>query len=359
MTGMPQFLEETMKRERPKRFKDQELYRAMDSADDNDMTEAEKTKTEKTLSKFKINDPLEDTRYNGVFIYGKEQRIKVDPIRYNEKVGLGEKQKEVMAKRKTHYFIPCQKKYLDYNCNIFKTEIADIKSKWINEHKPIVDAAIANITSKKYTPDDDYKLMCGISSPGAANARAQWATAMAAHEAEYKRFGLKTSMYAQFFHLMVSRIEAITIYVLTKNEYARDKFSRNALYTFKNNTKGMIAKLDGFKEYDEMYCIWNFIKHNSLSTFKALNDNYPEVIINKGTYQQGDLAIYFVDLNESLILNLLEGVGRFFDAYCKLVFNEDIESAYWNYDQYFIDQVNNEIENFTNPLGLDIFDDID
>ncbi|MBQ7671165.1 MAG: hypothetical protein IJS45_10675, partial [Clostridia bacterium] len=74
---------------------------------------------------------------------------------------------------------------------------------------------------------------------------------------------------------------------------------------------------------------------------------------------QGDLAIYFVDLNEQLILSLLDGIALFFDEYCKLIFNEDIESANWNYDKYFLDRVNDEIENFTNPLGLDMFDDID
>ena len=49
----------------------------------------------------------------------------------------------------------------------------------------------------------------------------------------------------------------------------------------------------------------------------------------------------------------------FFDEYCKLVFNEDTESANWNYDQYFLDRVNDEIESCTNPLGMDMFDDID
>ena len=207
------------------RFKDKDLYQAMDRIFDNDLTDSEKAKAEDIISKLGIDNPYEDTRYYGVFIYGKDKRIKVDPIRYDKKIGLSDEQKKVMALRKTHYFFPVHRKHMDYNCNIFKREIADIKNKWINEHKPIVDAAIAKITSKTYTPGDDYKLMCGISGPGAANARAQWATMMSEREAEYKRFGLKTSMYAQFFHLMVSRIEAITVYVLIQNGFDKDKFS--------------------------------------------------------------------------------------------------------------------------------------
>lgn len=357
--GMPQFLEKGMKRERTKRFMNQELYRTMDDYYVTDAPEEEKIKREAVLTKYGISDPYSDTRFYGVFIYGKNRRIKIDPIHYDKIIGLGAQQKEVMANRKAHYFYPTKRNYSDYNCNIFRSEIAEIKSKWKNEHKPIVDAAIAKIKSKKYTPGDDYKLMCGISGPGAANARAQWATMMAEHEAEHKRFGLKTSMYAQFFHLMVSRIEAITVYVLTKNGFEKDKFSRNALYTFKGYTQSKIESLDGFKDYDKTYCIWNFIKHNSLSTYNKLNEKYPDSIINKATYKQGDLAIYFVDLNEQFILSLLDGISLFFDEYCKLVFNEDTESANWNYDRYFLDQVNDEIENITNPLGLDMFDDLD
>lgn len=357
--GMPQFLEKGMKRERTKRFMNQELYRAMDNYYVNDTSEDEIAKKNAILAKYGISDPYSDTRFYGVFIFGKARRIKIDPIRYDKRIGLGEQQKEIMAKRKTHYFYPTKRNYSDYNCNIFRSEIAEIKSKWKNEHKPIVDAAIAKIKSKKYSPGDDYKLMCGISGPAAANARAQWATIMSEREAEHKRFGLKTSMYAQFFHLMVSRIEAITVYVLTQNGYEKDRFDRNALYTFKGNTQESISKLAGFKDYDKMYCIWNFIKHNSLSTYSTLYSNYPEVLKNKAQYAQGDLAIYFVDLNEQLILSLWDGIALFFDEYCKLIFNEDTESANWNYDQYFLDRVNDKIENFTNPLGLDMFDDID
>lgn len=356
---MPQFLGEGMKKERGQRFANQKLYRAMDCWFDFYVSEEEKADANKVLAKYKVNDPIEDTRYYGLFISGKDKSIKIDPIRYDKKVGLGDQQKAVIAKRETHYFCPAKRNYSDYNCNIFRDEIADIRKKWLNEHKPIVDKAIDQIKAKEYTPGDDYKLMCGISGPGAANARAQWATMMAKQEAEYKRFGLKTSMYAQFFHLMASRIEAITVSVLTKNGFKEDTFCRNSLYTFKNKTKEDISKLNGFQEYDETYCIWNFIKHNSLSTYNTLKENYPEAIGNLAEYHQGDLAIYYVALDEELIRKLLDGVGRFFDAYCEYVFNEDVESAFWNHDQYFLKQVEDTIESFTNPLGLDVFDDMD
>jgi len=107
--GMPQFLEKGMKRERTKRFMNQELYRAMDDYYVNDASEDEIAKKNAILAKYGISDPYSDTRFYGVFIFGKDRRIKIDPIRYDKRIGLGEQQKEIMDKRKTHYFYPSKK----------------------------------------------------------------------------------------------------------------------------------------------------------------------------------------------------------------------------------------------------------
>lgn len=37
-------------------------------------------------------------------------------------------------------------------------------------------------------------------------------------------------MYAQFVHYMASRIEAVTIKILTKNNAVKDRFDRNIFY---------------------------------------------------------------------------------------------------------------------------------
>ena len=357
---VPQFLEDAMKKERVQRFANQKIYRAMESWYDRNGSDEEKAEAEKVLARHGINNPvIEDTRYYGLFIYGKNKRVKIDPIRFDKRVGLTDQQKEVISKRTSHYFYPTKVKYLDYNCNYFKEVIKNLREEWIKEHKPIVDNAIAQIETKEISPGNDYKLMCGISSVGAANARAQMANVMANLEAERKRFGLKTSMYAQFFHLMTSRIEAATVAVLNRNGFKKDRFGRNDLYTFKGKEEEEITKLNGYIEYDKLYCIWNFIKHNSLLAYNRLNDKYPALIVNHNKYQQGSLAIYYVDINEELILNILDGVGRFFDSYCQFVFNEDTKSAWWNYEQYFIKKVDDTIEDYRNPLEWDIFDDID
>ena len=72
--------------------------------------------------KLEENAQCEDTRYYGVFLYGnkKQRRVKIDPIRYQKKVGkFNPAQLSIINSRHSHYFYPAKVEYLDYNINIF------------------------------------------------------------------------------------------------------------------------------------------------------------------------------------------------------------------------------------------------
>ena len=69
-------------------------------------------------------------------------------------------------------------------------------------------------------------------------------------------------------------------------------------------------------------------------------------------YKQGDLAVCSVHFSDEMIVSLMDGVSTFFKEYCELVFHENYEEAQWNYSHYFLNIVHDEIELFTNPLGL-------
>ena len=99
------------------------------------------------------------------------------------------------------------------------------------------------------------------------------------------------------------------------------------------------------------YCIWHFIKHNSFSTYEKLKEKYPETL-HKAEYQQGNLAIHYLNVSDELISELMNGCTEFFKEYCQLVFEENYAEAQWNYGQYFLSQVSDTIEGFVNPLGL-------
>ena len=48
----------------------------------------------------------------------------------------------------------------------------------------------------------------------------------------------------------------------------------------------------------------------------------------------------------------LDNMYKFFEEVCILGFYEDTKNASWDYANYFIEQVDLEIETVTNPLGL-------
>jgi hypothetical protein len=306
-----------------------------------------------------------DTRYYGLF-FGKnkngQQVVKIDPKRF-QKISyesLSEEQLKVINSRRTHYFYPAKYYYDDYNCNIFMEEICQLKKYWNKQFCPMIKSELEKMEKPKELPPGDYdNYTSGISSSGSAVAWAIFNNYRNECEYKYNRSSLALDMYAQFVHVMASRIEATIVKVLSKNNAMGDKFDRNVLYATAVGKDKKVQELEHFNYYDQLCCIWNFVKHNSQSTYNTLVERYPEIVESEEGYEQGNNAIYYVKFSEELIENLLDGCGEFLKEYCKLVFKEDYQKAQWNYAWYFIKRVNDEIEDIENPLGLQWWDSID
>lgn len=333
-----------MKRERKCRNSNLELYKKLDEA-----------------------HSFEDTRYWGLFKFGKRIKrsygeVKIDPKRFQKATYnyLTEDQLKVINARRTHYFFPKKFYYNDYNCNVFIEEINEIKAYWNDQFLPLINEAIEKVNKpEEVCPGDYYNLQCGISGTGAAQAWANWTNMIQSNEYREKCMVVLFSLYSEFFHFMASRIEAVLVKVLNNNNALEDRFDRNIFYATAIGKDKKIQELEHFSSFDKLYCIWNFIKHNSASTYKTLNDRYPETIYQEEKYEQGELALYFIQFSEQLIKDLIEGCGEFFKEYCALIFNENYQEAQWNYTMYFTSIVNDEVENITNPLGLQWWDDLD
>lgn len=299
----------------------------------------------------------DDTRYYGVFISQSQnkRKIKIDYKRYEKIIGLSKNQLAIIKARRTYYYIPSKRQWEEYNCNLIIPLIEDILNEWEKDYMPLIEKEIKAIQAKEYTPGDDDLFTSGIIDHEEACTNAFIKNMRAEARTQYKRVKLYMSLYAQFFHQMVARIEAQTIKMLSNNGFSGDRFSRNNLYQFKGMTYERIKDFDGFKDYDKMYLIWHFIKHNSLSTYNDVNENYPEVLakLKAGAkYEAGDMAYWYISFNNELITNILKGVSEFFKNYCKFVFKEDYDRAQWDYEEYFVARTNEEIETIRNPLGL-------
>jgi hypothetical protein len=294
-----------------------------------------------------------DTRYYGVFRKGRGEKeyILIEPIRHKKTCGLSEEMKSVMDKRVGPFFRPAKRRCLDYNINSMLSDLLKIRRQWEETNKPIIDRILSEIFGKNYAPYDDDLAMSGILDPDEAATNATMKTLISHQEAESKRNTIYCSFYAQFFHQMASQIEALFLKTLTMNGYEGDKFNRNVLYAFKSSNQKNVKSLEGFAEYKKMYAIWNFLKHNSLSTFSALKKLSPDTL-KESEYIQGEPACFYVDLNDRLIDAILSGVETFIKGYCRLVFKEDEQEALWNSEEYFLGVVREVIEETENPLGI-------
>jgi len=294
-----------------------------------------------------------DTRYYGVFLKGhdEDQSVSIDPKRYRKFFEVSEEMKKVLDKRMGPLFQPAKKKILDYNVNFMRYILTDIRQQWEKTNKPMIERVLSEICGKVFTPMHDDLAMSGILDPYEAATNASMKTLLSHHKAEAERYNVYFSLYAQYFHQMASRVEALFLNVLTHNGFEGDKFNRNILYAFKGANQENVRNLDGFAEFDKLYAIWNFIKHNSLSTFNALKELSPDAI-KEGEYTQGELACFFVNFDDTLIYTILTGVDRFIKEYCRLVFKEDEYEASWNSEEYFLHVVHEAMETEFNPLGL-------
>lgn len=298
-----------------------------------------------------------DTRYYGLFYRknGDEFKVKIDPKRFCRALGIEFEDSviHVINSRKTHYFYPRKNNYNDYNCNVFEKKIQDIKEYWEQHYKDII--SFANRRIKKPKPvsiGDNMHFMMGAIDYNEAEMMNRYKNSV--NEARYQQecYKLVSSLYASFVHQFASQIESVTVYVLNRENAIKDRFDRNMLYSTAVGKNTKVENLPSFKYYDKLYCLWNFIKHNSLSTFEKLKTHYPELIYEDIQYEQGIPAFSAILFSEDLIIELLDGCSQFFKEYCKLVFDEDYEEAQWNYGDYFYDTVWERIELINNPLGL-------
>ena len=309
--------------------------------------------TKEDFEKFEYHD----TRFYGLFYNKTDEgtKVKIDPKRfcYATNGDFAEEVLAVINKRRTHYFYPRKSEYHDYCCNVFADKIKQIRSYWEEHYRELITFAKERIEKPRLeTPGSNMLFMSGTIDYDEAIDMSRMQNAQ--NEASYHEecYRLVTSLYASFVHQMASEIEAVTVYVLTKENALDERFNRNILYATAVNKNKKISDLPSFHYYDKLYCLWNFIKHNSTSTFEKLKTSFPEVLYEDIEYKQGFSAFTAIKFSDELIYEMLDGCDNFFKEYCELVFEENYTEAQWNYGRFFLNIVKEEIENITNPLGI-------
>lgn len=307
----------------------------------------------KDYSKFNCEQP----EYYGLFV--KNGRVRVDVKRMDKILRLNKNIVSEMNKHiKTVYFVPDKINRYDYMINIFRDNIYELKRQWREEIRP----AMKNIKTPaqvKQETSTGYFMQTGILDYDECQMYGMWEALKREGEYEY----LMRTIIAQFIHQFVSVIESVTLNVLTKKGYKSDSFSRNELDAFlqgyqkdcNNKTSNNISALqdlENYSNYDRMYNVWHFLKHNSKHLFNKINDKYPEMIYEKAEFNHGNLAMGVLKIDTSYVNSMFEDSIAFFSELCQKIFKENISDSQWNYDNYFHGLVNAQIKVIVNPLGI-------
>ena len=354
-----------MKKERNARKKLNDLYFYMDMIVDNiyDALETQRERFKKLCEKYdkrffkRQREPYEWEEYYGIF-KTKSKKIRVDPKRFSKTLNytFSNEALEIISRRRTTYFYPKKKEYLDYVANNFVNAINELKNEFQTVTCPLIEKSVESINKKRktYTPGDNALFQMGIYDAEEANESCAMNTIMNNIKLDREISELIISLSSQFFHYMASRIESLSIAFYKKIDSTKTDWKRKYLYTF-NNKKGISGyDLKHYQFHDKMYSIWNFIKHGNQTSFNTLKKKYPNVLLS-ANYKEGKKSKYYVKLDKKLILDLMEGVKLFFIEWCDANLDENPNEISWNYEDFFIDKYKNEIETINNPLGLEPF----
>ncbi len=295
-----------------------------------------------------------EPEFYGVFLTkedGITKSVKVDPKRMR-KTGLidNDTYNEIQKiNRNTPYFHPAKKLTERYCFDVFRNKMDGLRKLWVQEIKPAID----KIKTPKEAGDQAFlgHMTDGILDYEECESVRIFETINREHDYSYAL----SMFYAQFLLLIGASVEAVMVQVITEQGYTEKKFSRELLGGY---VSGHVAGLDYTKfdnhcYYDKTYKIWNFLKHNNTDVYNKIKETYPELLINPdANYTNGDVAIRYLNLNEDLILELLDGLKKFFDEFCEKVFSETPDYPAWNTEAFYVRNVHGMIEDVTNPLGL-------
>jgi len=258
----------------------------------------------------------------------KHGKLRIDVKRLEKSYHGGQIDDEIIQIMKTRnfktgYFIPDKEKYADYKFNYFKQTFKDLKDLWNNEFKTVLDkiktpeevgqdAFIGNLATGIYDYDECSTIRF-----------------MESFKRENKYYSVIKSLYSQFIHYMASVLEHVTLTIMVKDGYQDECFSRRDLDIHVTSKSSVSIKdYENNYIYDKFYSVWNFLKHNSLSTYKKVYEKYPDILLST-EYQNGQFALKFLKIDEEYVNEMLDKLILFYEELCQKAFKENTQESSW------------------------------
>ena len=307
------------------------------------------------------DNPRERWEYYG--FHPKSGRLHIDTKRFRKIMnqdGTTEFLHDGMFKsRTTAYLIPARIHRSDYKVNIMRDLLASLQRDWNKEYKPLL--------SKIKSPKDVYESsrLASISMTGCADDIDEIETEafLEAVRRERQYNLILQSLYCQFISKICTEVDRFTLLFIKELGYSQKDFGMRDFRAFTDGLKGqkradLINNLKGYNAYNLLHKINNFLKHNTIDAYNGLRKEYPmnvrspENKTSKRPYENGMFAGDWIIVKEGYIDKLFKKLIEFFEDYCSIFLNEDLEESRWNYDDYFKD-VFKQVKNLNSYYGLD------
>lgn len=296
-----------------------------------------------------VEIPSDDERYYGIHRDG--NRVKID-IKRMKKIGTSGVPVSVLdaasaLPRNTTYFLPKRLHRYDYVINQFRDKLAELTASW-REYK----TAFGAITSP--TDEAEQVRLERLNSGLDDNEDATVAGILSGAKRQTTYNKLWISQCAQFIHQMATELDALMLRKCVYLGYARKDVSRGSMHDYLNGTmkgRARIESLKGYDVYAKFFTVWNMLKHNSEDLFEKIQKNYPDMLLTT-RYRNGEMSQYYLKIGDDYIEKMLTDLLPFYEDLCTRFFEENVEEANWNYDDYFLEKVRQTMREISNPLDV-------
>lgn len=282
---------------------------------------------------------IRSREYYGIFV--RNGRIHVDTKRFKktlERMGAQEFWRDEMeANRTTPYLIPKKVHASDYSVNLCIGILNKLVRDWNAEFLPAIKAIK---TPAEVGESAKMSAICFRSGEDAMEE-----ASMIGYCASLDRTptyeDVITTLYCSYVQRIASECDRAMALMFRKRGNVGDEFKFAELLGHINelacgDKKKRLENVECYEAFESIRKLDNFLKHHTVKSYQAVKKFCPDYLSkNKGRYQNGMYAPYWLNLPENFINGILRKLNTFFQSFCSTFFNETLKEAEWNNDDYF------------------------
>ena len=271
-------------------------------------------------------------------IHRVDGRIEVDTERYEHActlAGIDEFLPE-QIKGKREFYVPSKIERYEYTSNYLADCLNDLKEDWDDEYKPL----FRSIRSPEKAKEDYFISTSAMFGDSDLIDGARTGSCWAAFERSKTYGRIINELYCLFIMKVSAEIDRMILKSLADISYQNPDYSLRDFITWCNgrNPSVDVRDIAKFNEFRKFHDVNNFLKHNSVQSYRALRKFHPECVVDADEeFENGMFACDWIVLEEADIDVFISDMREFSRDFCAKILGEYLDLSRWDYDDYFVD----------------------